>query len=320
MKFFLPLALFIVILTESNALSNSSFGLGYRRDEIKTETNSSSGDLKSTIKENELNSIMEVIDMQFFFNKWLFGFVVDYGVLVSGNRNSDSFLTGLPPLNFTAKDDYGYEVDVFPKIGYSFNLSREANPTRFILGLGYGYSRVSTRIKKPTPITLSNVMPGINEQVFLFDTASFRYEWYGPFLEGKFDISLSHYWRCAIGYQYHFLKGKTKQPIFLQIDALNGSSLFMQRDLTTTLKSTISSASKNWGVASISYLPAPGAALRLEGTISKCSSHHATQSAKIKSQTLSPLSPATFGVASEQNSIKQSWFNAALILFVDVLF
>ncbi|HSW73151.1 MAG TPA: hypothetical protein VLG44_07090 [Chlamydiales bacterium] len=217
--------LFILLTSTLSArLTECTFGIGYRNDRIKTNH------AGFHIKEHDLESLLEFIRVETVAEHLLLGVDVDYGILLKGKREIN---------DLAYKDDYGYEADVFPKVGYSFTLT---DFFYFDISGGYGYSRVSLRTKSELP---------------LFDTSSFLYEWYGPFVEGKLDLFQACRWKVAGFYQYHFLRGKIQQP------------LFMLGEGDIPLKTKIRSAYKQVGGLSVYYLPIDFATLGFEGMVMK---------------------------------------------------
>lgn len=246
----------------SARLTECTFGVGYRNDHIKT---SAAGFL---VKEHDLESFLEFVRVETIAEHLLLGFDLDYGILLKGKREID---------DAGYKDDYGYEADVFPKIGYSCTFF-ESGPLcfYFLTSVGYGFSRVSIRSKTEFP---------------LFDTSSFVYDWFGPFVEGKLDLFHTCKWKIAGFYQYHFLNGKIKQPLFLE-----GTGNIL-------MKSKLQSAFKQVGGISIYYLPISFATLGFEGYVMKGESTKAKQKA---------YSPTSF----EERKVKETFFNYSVLMSV----
>lgn len=224
MRILFTIFLLIISSSLSARITECTFGIGYRNDRIKTNTGG------FQIKEHDLESLLEFVRIETIAEHLLLGVDLDYGILLKGKREIND--TGYI-------DDNGYEADVFPKTGYSFTFT---DNFLFDISGGYGYSRVSLRTKSQFP---------------LFDTGSFLYEWYGPFVEAKLDLFQECRWKIAGFYQYHFLRGKIKQPLYL----LGEGEIF--------LKTKIKSAYKQVGGISVYYLPISFATLGFEGMVMK---------------------------------------------------
>ncbi len=287
-------------------LTECTFGIGYRSDRIRTTEISSVNPFR--VKEHQIHSLLESFHLETVADQLFLGLDLDYGILLFGKRTIENPFINTTPRTFSFNDDYGYETDVFPKIGYSISLAEGEYNCFFLLDFGYGYSRVSLRTKNPAKI--DNAF----SQNLVFDTRSFRYEWFGPFLEGKLDIFQYARFRCFFGYQYHFLKGKSRQPLFFEETFFANGELTEVQEFSSPLKIKISSGYKQAVEIGIFYLSTDKCSLGFEGFVTKGKSWKAHQTRAVQKEIFSPLSSSQMSQTVESRKMRESWLNFSVLL------
>ncbi len=206
-----PIAPEVTALRKSYWTHHHSAYVGYRRDRQEFDA-FGPGLLNTRTQVKDRNAMHLIVGSHIEFKKLVTTVSASYGWLVSGEtRFRDP--GNSPPLTFPSFSlGAGYNIDVRAALGWKFALFTRPNVTfSFIPSVGYNYDHMMNDpqgVKRYTLPDTHNVstcyFPKPNQQ-----------DWFGPFVEGKFQTIAWNFFSWVLFCQYHwpYLVAKSKTQI-----------------------------------------------------------------------------------------------------------